>query len=405
MVHLFLFFYSHLAVRKMKFVYFVLAAALVLSACSLPLAVQTNTPTPVPSPTEQSPTAVATVPSPVATDIPSATPSAPETFAYQGFAVFNPAEHEFQTYDFSGSLLKRLPAPGLEHPSNQTTRVVGQDIFYYSFNDKKIFRTNEQGVTALEGISAGNLQTFILSPDLSQIVWSTLLTLPGGTGSEMWIANLDGSDAQKIASYSTELSRAFLLEPLTWTEDGQILFDRSLSGFGGYILYGGHNSLYGYTPSNGQFTTYVPAEEMNGLCLDSYRIDLERVVFNCGKNGSQITIRDLKDTSEMVIPELPGYPITGSAHFSPSGQWLAYAAAEGNPDHERGKVLVVPANQVASPSTAASIDNGYYSIHGWLNETTLLVSLNSTSANTVMKVTSQGQVEALVQGQFVGMLP
>lgn len=357
------------------------------------------TQTPAPADTAQAPAETST-PAVVETQ-PSDEP------ADTGFVVFHADEKEFRIYSLTGELRSRIPAPGFEALSHDQVDVVGNNIYYYAQNDGQIYLANEFGLQALVNQPAVKPFAFKISPDEKQIAWSVVDWNSQPLTSELWVGQLDGSSATQVATYNSDQSPAFLFLPIEWTADGKVLINRSPTGFGGYILYGGYNSLYSYDPATQEFVTYVPAEELHGLCLDNYRIDLNRVAFNCGPSGSQITIRNLADGSSVDLPSIPDYPITGSARFSPSGAWLAYAAAHGNPDAEGGVLAVQPADLSAGPEFIASVDNGYFSVKTWLDESTILATrTENMTETTVFRVQRDGSgAQDLAAGWFVMMTP
>ncbi len=345
---------------------------------------------------------------PAPSDTPTPT-TAPETpSAYKGFVVFLPEQKEFQGYDLEGTLMFRYGAPGLDYSAPNNTEVVGENVYYISNIDHALYRTNDEGVQIMNLFSYQSLYGFSISPDETQIAWSNGFFNETPAKSELWLANMDGSNAHQIATYNTDQSPAFLFVPLEWTADGKLLFDRTPVGFGGYILFGGHNALYSYDPSNSQFVTLVPAEEMHGLCLDEYRLDLNVVAFNCGPNGSQIVLRNLNSSAETTLPVLAEQGAAGSVRFSPDGKWIAYAIAKGNPDNESGKIVVGPADLSAAPEAIASVDNGYDYLNTWLDNDSLLFTKNDQSGlnnSSIAKIHRDGSGETLLaQGTFIGMI-
>lgn len=391
------------------------------SACGLlDLTARTATPVPATSDTSQAtpppadtqpPPATQTPPVaqvPTDTQVPTETQPAPvEESAYTGFVIFQQDEKEFQIYNLNGDLVARIPAPGFQAFSRDQVDVIGNNVYYFSREDEQIYLANSSGLQALTNQPAKSPFGFKISPDEKQIAWSVVNWDSTPIVSELWVGNLDGSSANKVATYNNDQSPAFLFIPIEWTADGKLLFNRSPTGFGGYILYGGYNSLYSYDPASQELITYVPAEELHGLCLDHFRLDLDKAVFNCYDQGSQIVVRNLNDSSETQLPILPDYPITGSARFSPSGSWLAYAAAKGNPDAEAGKLLVQPADLSAKPAQIASVEGGFFVVQTWLTENSLLVTRNEgMSTSTLFKVQRDGNgAQDLTQGWFVMMAP
>jgi hypothetical protein len=350
-------------------------------------------------------------------DPPAEEPAGGQTFAEErtlealsdapakGYVLFDLKTGTFFGYAMDHSITFEVPAPGLLYPSPDIIDVVEGGVYYMQDEDKKVFRASPEGRQLID-IPVENLHAFAVSPNEQWIAWASTNWGSKEVSSTLWISELDAShklvEPRQIAAYSSSQSEAFNLIPLEWTEDNLLLFDRFVSGLGGYILFGGHNSLYSYEPVHGQFTTIVPAEEMHGICLDSYRLDLERVVFMCGKNGSGITIRSLDDFSSASIPAAAEFPVVGSAVLSPSGRWLAYAAARRNPDDEAGLVLVAPASLDTSPvALAQATGNRYASILGWLDDETIFYSVNKWPEFSLWSVKLDGSGgQQLHSGKF-----
>jgi hypothetical protein len=401
--------------RKMKLILGIAAIFFISSACGL-IDVATWKATPSPAASHEAPTQAAASPTPVDTQAASPTQAPtqsssdqPTASPYNGFVVFNQTQEEFQVYSLQGELQSRIAAKGYQSFSHEKVDVVGSNIYYFSSLDKKIFQANTSGLQVLSFQPPTEPYGFKISQDEKQIAWSAIDWNSTPIVSELWIANLDGSNAKQIARITSDESPAFLFIPLEWTADGKILFNRTITGFGGYILYGGSNSLYSYDPASQEMLTYVPAEEMHGLCLDSYRVDLNLAAFNCTSSGPGITLRNLTNQAEKTIAPVADYPIAGSVRFSPSGAWLAFGAAKGNPEGEAGKLMVLPADLSADPAAIASVERGFYYVHTWLDENTLLVTRNiglDTSTSVVFRIQRDGSgAQDLVEGWFVDMLP
>ena len=360
------------------------------------------------SPKHYSPTTTAAQPAAQATAAPTQSrSSAPEQAPVEdGYVLFDPQKSEFHGYALDGKLLFTTPAPGLRYPSRYNAFPVNGAVYFKTDETGQVFRSSAGGVEPVN-IPTKNLFTFAVSDDEKWLAWGNMN--PENGDSELWIAKRDGSDAHKAATYSRSNStkfETFVFFPLEWTADGRLLFDRAITGVGGYIPFGGHNSLYSYDPASGQFTTLVPAEEMHGLSLDSYRPDLEKVVFNVSKQGSDIVIRDLLTQKETILPRLPEQGLAGSARYSPSGIWLAYAVAKGDPENESGQVIVVPADLSAAPTEVAKVEEKSFAyVQGWLDEDTLLFSRYSENNGSLWTVNVDGSgLKQVALGTFLGWI-
>jgi hypothetical protein len=342
-----------------------------------------------------------------------ATPAQPAAGS-ASFVLFDKGEGAgaFRSYAMDGSLRYEAPAPDVEYPDIYTISVVKDAVYFSPYNqeERSIIRTSADGGKTLS-LTVAKLSAFRVSPDEKWIAWSTFVGDAQPPSSQLFVGKLDGNggvfDVQQIASYNQSQSAAFWLVPVQWTGDStRLLFQRSLSGLGGYIPFGGEFSMYGYEPASGQITTYVTPEDKNGMCIDSIRLDLDKVVFNCHQGSQEITVRDLKDGKEVTIPALPEQGVAGGAEFSPSGQWLAYATARNNPDDEAGQVAVISGDLSGAPQVIYKVDQKRYPIvQGWLDDSTLLVTVTNftTPGSTVMTIKNDGTgATELGSGVFVG---
>jgi len=390
----------------------ILVLALSTLACGLfeLTTAPTATPVVVQAPDDQPQPAQTSEPTQTAAPVETATETQPEpdpSSSYTGFVVYLTDEKEFQIIGLDGSIQTRIPAPGFDAYSHNQVDVVGGNVYYYSSIDKQIYRANASSLVALVDQPAVEPFGFKISADEKQIAWSVAKFNDNPVGSELWVGNLDGSNARKVAEANVDQLPAFLFIPLEWTADGKVLYNLSQTGFGGYILYGGSNSLYSYDPASQQAVSYVPANELHGLCLDSYRLDLNKVAFNCGPSGSEVVIRDLATMDEKHIPPYSGYLLAGSIRFSPNGEQLAYATAKGDPEAEEGKLMLLNTDLNGEPIAITSINNGYFYVESWIDADTLLVTRNDRmAATTIFKINRDGSDEQpLATGWFVAMTP
>ena len=129
------------------------------------------------------------------------------------------------------------------------------------------------------------------------------------------------------------------------------------------------------------------------------------MTFSCSKQGPNVVIRDLKTQAETTLPKPEGQGFAGSAKFSPSGQWLAYATALGNPDDENGQVLVMSGDLSGDVTPIVALEHSYPYVQGWLDEDTILFSRSSMQGNSLWTVQRDGSdLKQVASGTFVGLL-
>jgi tricorn protease-like protein len=108
-----------------------------------------------------------------------------------------------------------------------------------------------------------------------------------------------------------------------------------------------------------------------------------------------ITIHDLSTGGTTTIQppaEVTGYQQMGSARFSPTGDRVVFAMAQGDPNNERGWVAVGDrSGGVAKLIMVMVGDAGsYYTVQGWLDDQTLLVQSNSDVGDQLFTVGVDG---------------
>lgn len=325
-----------------------------------------------------------------------------------GYILFDREKGAFRTFARDGSLLYTSPAPGIEYPSPWSLSIVHNAVYYQTDESKNIYRTTAEGAKET-AFPSQKLTDFSVSPDERLFAWSTMDPTNGNT--EFWVANLDGSDAKKVDSVSStgpvETLYFFLIG---WTADGKLLYDRMPTGLGGYIPYMGTTGLLRYDPGSGKIEKIYSPPESEGygrLCVETLREDLGKLALNCDGDNPVMTILDLASQSKEHLPALEGQGVSGSAVFSPSGKWLAYAIAEGNWQNENGKVIVVPSDLSQEPAAVTAVaGQSYPYVVGWLDEETILFTRNHESGTTLWKIGVDGKgLTQVAAGDWVGWIP
>ncbi len=356
---------------------------------------------------DKQPTAEASLPPAKSTAGPSEkpTPTPGEIQSdYAGFMVF--ADQKFTGYDFNGKPTGfNVDAPGVEGLNLFAASVFSGGLVYANVQAGKIMQVTADGAHPLDLISTDKSATAVISPDGSKIAWSYEFYSGDAPGAELWVANIDGSGQQKIAEIlpADNTDHWLVLRPLEWTSDGKLLYGTQLTGIGGYILYLGWNSLRLYNPADGSLKTLVE-DEAFGMCVNSLSPDRSHAALGCDK----IHIRKLSDGSEVVLPALVEQNVVGSAQFSPSGAWIAYATALSDPNNERSQVVVAASDGSGEPQPLQTMEGGDFHVLGWINEDTFLFTVHKTMDNTttIWRIDRDGsRPTQLLEAQFLGFIP
>lgn len=337
-------------------------------------------------------------------------PDAPIGDSYQGFYVLQGGL--FRAYDLNGQAL------GIEFPAGSSNwygenQIDGfsDEIFYTQFNDNPgVFRVNAQGTQKLDFIQAHDPVYITISPDRQRIAWSTSSWGEGALKTEIFYANLDGSNQQLIDSLAAEEQDDLNLNyfPVHWMEDGRLIYATGMTGIGGYMLYWGYNGLYIFNPLNNSIRTLVDDQERLGICLSSISDDLTKIAIVCGAEERNVRVRNLDTGIETNYPVLEDQTIAGSARFSPSGEWLAYVIQRADPEHELGKIVVVPVDGSQPPRVLTTVNDGSFNVAGWVSEDYLLVTQSdmNSSAVKVLKLSREGsEVLQIADGRFMDFIP
>ena len=257
--------------------------------------------------------------------------------------------------------------------------------------------TNQAKVVAVDAEGSHDL-TFIQSPNYGLAVWRGGLgikpllawgTQPTGTAqtSSLQVSNLDGSNLETLLTIDKGTDGLIQLVAEFWSADGQSLyFSKEPSGLGGYILFSGASNLYKIDIKTKDITEVIPQTTMTNpqaqACLDAISGDYRFVADHCIQNV--ITVRELQNGGTTTIQpptDVVGYRLMGSARFSPSGDRVAFALAQGDPNNERGWVAVAPSSGGTAKLILTGDAGSYYTVQGWLDDQTLLVQSNSIVCN------------------------
>ncbi len=342
-------------------------------------------------------------PSPQPQAKPSPTPGEIQS-DYAGFMVF--ADQKFVGLDFNGQPLGfSVDVPGVENLSLSDASVFNQGVMHAYAPEMQIRLVTAAGISVLDYISMDQPVNAIISADGSKVAWAKHSFGGDAPGSELYAANLDGSDTRLVDQILPEdnTDRWLTLRPLEWTQDGKLLYATQLTGIGGYILYPGWNSLRLYDPADGSLTVLVE-DDPAGMCIQSLSADRSLAALGC----TEIRIRRLAEGSEVTLPALDLQNVAGSARFSPSGERVAYAIAASNPDNERSQVVVAASDGSGEPYPIQTMEGGDFHVLGWINEDSFVFSAHTTIENvtTIWRIDYDGsRPTELIEAQFLGFIP
>ena len=267
--------------------------------------------------------------------------------------------------------------------------------------------------------------SFIKNPNYGLAVWR------GSTGAQSWLAwgtqptstdqtsslqisAPDGSQLQTLLTIDASVDSRQQLVAELWSADGKSLyFSKEPWGIGGYILFSGASNLYKIDIATKQVSEVIPQTlpTRPQTCLDAISLDYHFVADHCTQN--LITIQDLQNggTATIQAPaEVTGYRLMGSTRFSPTGDRVAFALAQGDPSNERGWVAIGDRSGGVSKLILAGEAGSYYTVLGWLDDQTVLVQSNSmvcdlTCGNTLWTVGVDGSNPTKVgDGSFLTVM-
>jgi hypothetical protein len=326
------------------------------------------------------------------------------------------AGDQFRFYGLDGSLVDTWPAAGLGFAREGVAQVVGDAVYYVDSGGASlggvVRRVSGTDVTELGFTAAEDLAslTFAVSPDESRIAWSHSAWDAAGNTSRLWIASVDGSGQTLVteASPNDAIDDYYVLEPVTWTADGNLVYAWQISGIGGYILYFGYSTLFLYNPGTGATTELAGFDASPGApCWSGVSPDAAFAVGSCALEGAAAGMRerDLETGGENVFPLWPeDQGQDGAGAYSPSGSRVAYSIARSNPDAEAGHIIT--ATHLGSDVTlVASVDGGTFDRLLWLDDDRLAAGYWAGDTNGVDLIRLSDLARTPVgEGRLIGLL-
>jgi len=282
-------------------------------------------------------------------------------------------------------------------------------------------------VTATDASGTRTLD-FIQKPNYGLAVWpgnaSNSPLLAWGTHlnfdtmvAELFVSAPDGSGLVTLLSEKVETMPPYALVAQRFSADGKSLyFSKEAYGIGGYILYGGASSLYRLDLASKQVTEIIPldlqAAQSPFICLDGLSPDYALVASHCAPYEITVLALDTRHAVTILPPAVvKDRSIVGSARFSPDNSRLAFAGAKGDPDAEQGWLAVSDGLGSSSSLIITSEPDHYFTVIGWLNNSTLLVQVNTTQCDSaecpgeVWTVAVDGSAQIKVaDGRFVSFV-
>ena len=319
-------------------------------------------------------------------------------------------EPSFHLYSLDGALLETRPADGLDWPRPNTAQVVGEDIFYVQNQGpeqgvvvRRVGPAQSEGLEFTRSPQSNGL-TFAVAPDGGRIAWSSTAWDGEAPVSQLWMADIGGGDIQLVAETDPNagITEWFVLEPVEWLDNGDLVYAWQATGLGGYILFFGWSSLYRFSPASDVTTAIAPVEEQVGApCWNDLATDGAYAVGACGPSAEVIEL-ETNTGALTTLPALPDQGQAGAGAYSPSGSGLAYAIARGDPTNEAGEVIV-RAGRTANPVSAAKLAPGYFERLIWIDETRMAVGAWAEDQPRVDVLGVDG-LQAVGAGQLVGVM-
>jgi hypothetical protein len=217
-----------------------------------------------------------------------------------------------------------------------------------------------------------------------RLAWGTQLTI-GTQPSTLQISGPDGSNPETLLTQDATTPPVQLVAEF-WSADGQsVYFSKEPVGIGGYIPFSGASNLYKIDITTKEVSEIIPQSPSSNTqtCLDALSGDYRFVADHCAQNV--ITVRDLQNggsTTLQAPTDVTGYRLLGSARFSPTGDRVAFALAQGDPNSERGWVALGNSSGGVAKLILVGDTGSFYTVQGWLDDQTLLLQSNPIMCTT-----------------------
>ncbi|MHB1481853.1 MAG: hypothetical protein ACYCXH_05980, partial [Bellilinea sp.] len=355
------------------------------------------------------------------TEIPAQTPmvvdSTPEvpTEAEQDYTnvIDNPvfsgimvlAENHFIAIDhFTQPMGFFADAEGETWISETSTGVTKKNVFLSTYDGLVMVTTAGKELVSFAGTN--RVSSTDVSRDGSLLAWVSEEIIDNGVHYELWVANIDGSDPVLAYEIGADRTRVepMALEIRGWTADNQVIFSTRADGIGGYILYNGWIDLFAFDPAIPAITHQYISDDTMRMCVNSVSDDFSLAAVGC----NAIHVQNLVTGEAVELPIIADQNFAGSAKFSPSNTRVAYSIARGDPDNERSQLLVAPVDGSSPPVALDTIEGGHFTVHGWIDENTLLysssVGFGGTTAVWRVETDDSSKPFKIADGLFIGFI-
>ena len=190
------------------------------------------------------------------------------------------------------------------------------------------------------------------------------VTLIPGTDNSSWLVNLNNEAVGTIAATTNEAGITVDVFKQTATA---AYIGVTPDGLGGYILYGGPHRLYRLDLGTKEIKEIIGQSQVKQLGFIGDISADENWLAYVNQADENITIDLLSLSGDGAIHQImvpAAYQQVGDVKFSPDGNQLAYAAAVGEPDSERGVVFTAQLG-TDSQKQITEVAGNYFVVTGW----------------------------------------
>lgn len=256
-------------------------------------------------------------------------------------------------------------------------KLVGNKIYFYNKKDCLVswmgFDGKIQSLDFTKGASYLYSEGFIISPDEQQIIWTETTSTSGKLSSKLYIANINGKDKKVLFEKNFESEK--YLYPVKWSlKNNELYFSEQRGGLGGYIIFGGYQTLYKVNIDTSEVTELFGGGEGWPYVTDITPDETLIIYFQKGETP-QLVIKNLTTNNETIIniPLEEGFQGGGNGYFSPDNKRIAYNIAHWNSDDEHYRTIIVDVNGENQKIIADHPDK-YYTVERWLSNNAILQS-------------------------------